>query len=112
VIDRTSGKRNGKSQASFIVKVGSVTIPVYLNSRDKNGKPHAEFLLAYYDAEGRRVRRSFSDATEARREAERLAAGMSPRPGCGSLSQLRGRRDLFGRRRCAEGHRRKPDCRR
>lgn len=72
-----AGVKKGKPTASFVVSVGSVSVPVYSRRRSVAGRAYTGFTLSFYDAEGRRVRRSFADAGEAKAEAQRVAAGLA-----------------------------------
>lgn len=71
-----AARRRG-SDGSFVVKVGSVEIPVYHYWRSKGEARYEEFVIAFYSPEGKRVRRCFSEESSAREEAERVACGLS-----------------------------------
>jgi integrase len=58
------------------IKVGNVTVKVYVGENRVNGADYKQFTLAYYDG-AKRVRKRFSDLEEARREAELAADKLS-----------------------------------
>ncbi len=89
------GKDPGAIPASFTVKAGSVEVAVYKNSRVKDGRTYEEFVVAHYATDGRRIRRSFSDAGKARLEAGRVAAALS-RGQAASVSLTDGDAAIYG----------------
>lgn len=66
-----------KKPASFTVRAGSVEVPVYFREVAKGVGKYQEWTLVFYDAAGKRVRRSFADREKAQAEAERVAAALS-----------------------------------
>ena len=60
-----------------VIKRGSVTVKIYTGSRVVQGAEYPLFTVSYYDADGRRVRKTFADESEAKEEAELIAAKLS-----------------------------------
>ena len=68
-------RREGKPQRHD-VKIGNVTVPIYVNRyRRLGGKVEVLYCVSYYE-EGRRIRRNFASLPDARRFAEKQARGI------------------------------------
>src|SRR2546426_3638768 len=66
----------GNSQPT-VIKRGSVTVKIYTGSRVVQGAEYPLSTTSYYDVDGRRVRKTFADESEAKVEAELIAAKLS-----------------------------------
>jgi integrase len=71
-----SGRANSKGKPVQIRR-GSVTVRIYDQSKLTDGIRYSESLVCWYDAERRRMRRSFADPKEARLFAEEIASTLS-----------------------------------
>jgi len=60
-----------------VIKRGSVTVKVYRGSRLVQGTEYPLFTVSYYNTDGKRIRKTFADAREAKEEAELTAAKLS-----------------------------------
>jgi len=60
-----------------VIKRGSVTVKVYRGSRLVQGTEYPLFTVSYYSTDGKRIRKTFADALEAKEEAELTAAKLS-----------------------------------
>jgi integrase len=68
--------RTSKSKPA-VIKVGSVVVKLYTRTRTVAGEPYPEFRVAWYAADGKRQRKSFTDAKEARQFAEHTAQALN-----------------------------------
>lgn len=70
-----SGKGAGPSRSTstpLIIKSGNTTVRIYRGASIKDGVSYPLHTLAFYE-DGKRIRRTFADIAEAKREAEKVA---------------------------------------
>src|SRR2546426_12684109 len=60
-----------------VIKRGSVTVKVYRGSRLVQGTEYPLFTVSYHSTDGKRIRKTFADALEAKEEAQVTAAKRS-----------------------------------
>lgn len=61
----------------YVARRGSAQVPVYAGKRTVNGREYDLFTVSYYEPSGKRVRRTFGQADDARKEADRLAGTLA-----------------------------------
>lgn len=74
---KTNGSNSSVNVKVTLIKRGCVTVKIYASSRIVRGVTYPLFTVAYYGADGSRIRKNFADGNEARREAELVAAKLS-----------------------------------